>query len=481
MSPTRDRNLEIWEQQGGNILPVMPFLDNVVVRSEGSYLIDREGKRILDLAAGQFCTILGHNHPLFVERLVAELRNNLHTGSQYLTERVFEAAQEIVRIAPQGLDKVTLLSTGSEANEFALRIAKAYTGRTGVIGIDRGYYGISLATRSLSAISDGHVDLSPKTPGSYHVMAPNCARCPLSLTYPECGVRCLDVSLRTIGSNVENVAAIIVETVISAGGMIFPHAEFFARLRALADEIGALLIVDEAQTGFGRCGAWFDCENLGLRPDILVFSKTSGNGYPSSGVVVPARIVDKLLDQGFHHLSSHQNDPVTAAAILAVIEIIRKEDLLARARDHGAYFMDGLRELETRHPRMWGTRGRGLMIAFELVTDRESLQPDLDSLTPFVLACQARGVHITYSYYEGAIRIIPGINLSREEIDSAIAVFDTTLTDLEQNRLDASRFANTNAVTRSMMERSRVRRTLRRLWETSPSYWWQRVRQRRGS
>jgi 2,2-dialkylglycine decarboxylase (pyruvate) len=481
MSPTRDRNLEIWEQHGSSILPVMPFLDNVVVRSEGSYLIDREGKRILDLAAGQFCTILGHNHPRFIERLVAELRNNLHTGSQYLTERVFEAAQAILGIVPPGLDKVTLLSTGSEANEFALRIAKAFTGRTGVIGIDRGYYGISLATRSLSAISDGHVDLSPKIPGSFHVMAPNCARCPLGLTYPQCAVRCLDVSMRAIGSNVENVAAIIVETVVSAGGMIFPHAEFFERLRKLADDIGALLIVDEAQTGFGRCGAWFDCENLGIRPDILVFSKTSGNGYPSSGVVVPARIVEKLLDQGFHHLSSHQNDPVTAAAILAVIEIIRSENLLERARENGAYFLERLRELEARHPRVWGVRGRGLMIAFELVIDRESLQPDVENLTPFVLGCQARGVHVTYSYYEGAIRIIPGLNLSREEIDIAIDVFDATLTDLEQNRLDSSRFANTNPVIRSMTERSKLRRTMRRLWETSPSYWWQRIRQRRAT
>jgi 2,2-dialkylglycine decarboxylase (pyruvate) len=471
-----DRNLEMWEQRGSNILPVMPFLDNVIVRSEGSYLIDREGKRILDLAAGQFCTILGHNHPVFVERLIAELRNNLHTGSQYLTERVFEAAHQIAGIAPAGLDKVTLLSTGSEANEFALRIAKAFTGRTGVIGIDRGYYGISLATRSLSAISDGHVDLSPKVPGTYHVIAPYCARCPLTLTYPDCGVRCLDVSLRSIGSNVENVAAIIVETVVSAGGMIFPNPEFFARLRALADDIGALLIVDEAQTGFGRCGKWFDCENLDLQPDILVFSKTSGNGYPSSGVVVPARIVEKLLDQGFHHLSSHQNDPVTAAAILAVMEVIRQEDLLTRANENGAYFIERLRELEKRHARIWGIRGRGLMIAFELVRSRETREPDLDNLTPFVLGCQARGVHVTYSYYEGAIRIIPAITLTRAEIDTAIAAFDATLTDIEQNRLDASAFANTNAVTRSMVSRSRWRRMLRRLWETSPSYWLQRAR-----
>jgi 4-aminobutyrate aminotransferase-like enzyme len=186
--------------------------------------------------------------------------------------------------------------------------------------------------------------------------------------------------------------------------------------------------------------------------------------------------VEKLLDQGFHHLSSHQNDPVTAAAILAVMEVIRQEDLLTRANENGAYFIERLRELEKRHPRIWGIRGRGLMIAFELVRSRETQEPDLENLTPFVLGCQARGVHVTYSYYEGAIRIIPAITLSRQEIDTAIAAFDATLTDIEQGRLDASAFANTNAVTKSMVSRPRWRRMLRRLWETSPSYWLQRAR-----
>jgi len=473
---TTSKNLDTWRQYGQHVLPLMPFLDNVIARSEGAYLIDQEGTRILDLAAGQFCTVLGHNHPVFVQRLVAELQNNLHTGSQYLSQRVFEALSAVAGIVPPGLDKIALFSTGTEANEFALRVAKAYTGRTGVIGFDRGYYGISQATRSLSAISDGHVDLSPKVPGTFHLLAPNCARCPIDLAYPGCDLRCLDVSLRMIGANRDSVGAIVVETVISAGGMIYPGSDYFARLRELADDLDALLIVDEAQTGFGRCGQWFDCENLGLRPDILVFSKTSGNGYPSSGVAVSARIVDKLLDQGFYHLSSHQNDPLTAAAVLAVIEVLRNERLLEAARSQGAYFLNGLQELERRHRRLWRPRGRGLMLAFDLVAERESLAPDSAALTPFVLGCQARGVHITHSYYEGALRIIPSLTLTRQDIDFALNVFDDTLKDLENGRLDPSTFRNTNPVVQSILGRSRARKTLRRLWETSPSYWLRRLK-----
>lgn len=476
---TTSKNMNTWHRFGHHVLPLMPFLDNVIARSEGSYLIDQDGNRILDLAAGQFCTVLGHNHPVFVERLVEELRNNLHTGSQYLSERVFEALAAIAEIVPTGLDKIALFSTGTEANEFALRIAKAYTGRTGVIGFDRGYYGISQGTRSLSTISDGHVDLSPKVPGTMHLLAPNCSRCPIGQSYPQCDIACLDLSMRMIGSLRETVAAIVVETIISAGGMIFPQREYFARLREVADELDALLIVDEAQTGFGRCGAWFDCENLALRPDILVFSKTSGNGYPSSGVAVSARVVDKLLDQGFYHLSSHQNDPLTAAAILAVIDIIRKDRLLEAARDRGAYFMSGLQALQQRHSRLWGVRGRGLMLAFELVTDRETLRPDSASLLSFVLGCQARGVHLTHSYYEGALRIIPSLTLAQQDIDFALQVFDDTLTDLQHGRLDHGTFRNTNPVVQSMLSRSRVRKSLRRLWETSPSYWLRKLKEAR--
>lgn len=472
--------MNTWRQLGRHVFPLMPFLDNVIARSEGSYLIDQDGNRILDLAAGQFCTVLGHNHPEFVARLVAELKNNLHTGSQYLSERVFDALRAVAEIAPNGLEKIALFSTGTEANEFALRIAKAYTGRTGIVGFDRGYYGISQGTRSLSTISDGHVDLSPKVPGTMHLLAPSCSRCPLGLAYPACDIACLDLSWRMIGTNRETVAAIIVETVVSAGGMIFPEREYFARLRKIADDLDALLIVDEAQTGFGRCAQWFDCENLDLRPDILVFSKTSGNGYPSSGVAVSGRIVDKLLDQGFFHLSSHQNDPLTAAAILAVIAVIREERLLEAARDNGAYFMDGLRALQQRHSRIWAVRGRGLMLAFDLVSDRETLQPDAAALTSFVLGCQSRGVHLTHSYYEGALRIIPSLTLTRQDIDLALNVFDETLTDLDHSRLDPGAFRNKNPVVQSILTRGRVRKSLRRLWETSPSYWLRKLKEIKG-
>jgi 2,2-dialkylglycine decarboxylase (pyruvate) len=461
------KNLDLWNRYGSHVIPVMPFLDSVLARCEGSWLVDVEGKRILDLAAGQFCTILGHGHPRFVEALVAELRNNLHTGSQFVTEKTLEALSEVASIMPAGLTEVILLSTGSEANEFALRIAKAYQGRTGTVGFDRGYYGISLATRGLSAISEGHVEFTPRPPGAQTVIAPNCARCPLRLTYPSCDLACLDLSIRMIGET-QNIAAVFVETIISAGGMIYPTAEYMQALRRWTKDIGALLVVDEAQTGFGRCGKWFDCENLGITPDILVFSKTSGNGYPSAGVAISKEISDRLLDRGFSHLSSHQNDSLTAAAVSAVIRIVREEGYCELARQSGEYFLGRLSELAGRRRLLAGVRGRGLMIAFELVRDGD---PWTEMLLPFVLACEARGVHVTYSYYEGVIRIIPPLNISRAEMDFAIGVFDEVLAEVEGGKLDAARYEQRNPAMRRILERNRFRKAINRMWETSPKYW----------
>jgi len=474
-------NLGVWDQYGEYVLPIMPFMDNIVSETKGSWIIDVEGNRILDLASGQFCTILGHNHPKFISKLCDELKNTLHTGSQYMSEHTLSALNSISNITPGHLNKIALFSTGSEANEFALRVAKTCTGRTGVLGFDRGYYGITHATRNLSAISGGKIDASPVASETWHIIAPNCARCPLRLTYPDCDMACLDLSLRMLGHRAENLAAIIVEPILSAGGMIYPPSEYFSRLTTFAREVGALVIVDEAQTGFGRCGRWFDCENLAIEPDILVFSKTSGNGYPSAGVAISKDLTEKLLDRGMSHLSSHQNDPLAAAAVQAVIEIINEENYISQAHDTGAYFLDSLKNLEEIHQNIASARGRGLMLAFELVRDKEYFKSWSEMLNTFVLACKSKGVHLTYTYYEGALRIIPGLNLTKDEVDFAINVFSDVLRSIETGNLKAVDHEQNNKVIRSRQNRNHTRIMVEKVWDTSPRYWVKKLREKANS
>jgi 2,2-dialkylglycine decarboxylase (pyruvate) len=480
MSASGTKSLRQWTEQGSNLLVVQPFMDSLIERGDGCYLVDSDGKRILDLAAGQFCSILGHSHERFITRLAEQLRTIVHLGDQYVSPGVLKAAKRLAGVVPKPLETVIFLSTGSEANECAMRIAKTVTGRSGMLAFTRGYYGISLATRNLSSISDhdsGRVDFQPAIPGQFKLLTPTCRHCPIQQQQPECNSACLDVSLEMLGHHADDVAAVIVETIVSAGGMILPPASYLQELAARARAMGALFVVDEAQTGFGRCGQWFDVQNLGIEPDMMVLSKSAGSGYPASAVVVSGTIARELETQGFSHLSSHQNDPLAAAAVHAVIDIVESEGLVENAREVGAYFVEALRKLQARHPVISDVRGRGLMIGMELA----------ESANPFhlVLACERRGLHLTYSYYEPVVRIIPPLILSRAEVHVAVGTIDEALAELSrggsgwQNDLPQNPRSGP-VIRRKTVDRLTPARVARKLWQNSPREWVAAISRRYG-
>lgn len=471
-------NLDHWRDHGDSLLAVQPFMDSVIVRGEGCYLVDAEGRRILDLAAGQFCSILGHNHPEFIRRLREQLENGVHLGDQYVSPNVLRAAARIGQVVPGDGHKVIILSTGSEANECAMRIAKTVTGRTGMLAYTRGYYGISLATRTLSGISDhpGKVDFEPAPINQHKLLTPTCHRCPLGLQHPSCNTACLDTSFELLGHRLDNVAAVIVESVVSAGGMIFPPKDYLQSLYARTKAAGALFIVDEAQTGFGRCGRWFDIEHYEIQPDIIVVSKTAGNGYPAAAVVVSDDVASKLEQTGFMHLSSHQNDPLAAAAILAVIDIVEEEGLVQHSDTVGSYFMEQLRSLQAAHPVITDVRGRGLMIGMELSSE-------VDSKLSFRLAmlCEQRDLHITFTYYEPVIRFIPPLTISKEEIDRATSILDECLQMAVKGEGSVSGLAPKNQRSGPLVQRMLNPsfdpvKLARKMWRTSPEQWVKKLR-----
>src|SRR5690349_13822858 len=238
-------NFATWEDRGKHLLILQPFMDSVIERGEGSFLIDVEGRRILDLAGGQFCSVLGHNHPRFVSRLQQQAAKLVHLGDQYISPQVLDAVTRLAELTPNNLSKAVLLSTGSEANECAMRIAKTVTGRTGMLGFTRGYYGISLATHNLSSISDhpDKYDYQPAPSNQHKLLTPTCSRCPIRLDLSTCEFACLDASLQLLGDNVHNIEGVIVEPILSAGGMIFPPKGYIQRLHEIARKAGILFIV----------------------------------------------------------------------------------------------------------------------------------------------------------------------------------------------------------------------------------------------
>jgi len=474
-------SLDLWRRRGRNLLVVQPYMDSLIVGGEGCHLIDADGRKILDLAAGQFCSILGYGNKKFAERLKRQIDELVHLGDQYISPNILDAAERLAHIAPGKLNKVLFLSTGSEANECAMRIAKTVTGRTGMVGFSRGYYGNSLATRALSSISDhpGAYDFQPAPAGVFKLLTPACHRCPLGIEHAQCTLQCLDASLETIGDQLESVAAVIVEPVVSAGGMLFPSKDYLRELHARTKSAGALFIVDEAQTGFGRCGRWFDIENLELEPDILVVSKTAGNGYPAAAVIVSDDVADRLENQGFTHLSSHQNDPLAAAAVHAVIDIVDEEGLVQHSQEMGAYFIARLRELQERHPLISDARGRGLMIGLELAAEQDARRMAFE----LALLCERRGVHVTFSYYEPVIRFIPPLVISKSEIDQAIAVLDEALGVVAERRQHLQELLPQNPrsgpfVSRMMGGRLSPAQLARKIWRTSPQQWLEKLKAR---
>jgi 2,2-dialkylglycine decarboxylase (pyruvate) len=463
------KNMEYWERYGDYVLMAMPYADEVLVEGRGCYVTDADGRRMLDLAAGMFCSVLGHNHPKFIERVVKQTQQILHTGTQFLSPAVMEASFKMAEVTPGDLKKTIFLSTGTEANEFAFRLAKAHTGRTGIMGLSRGYYGTSVATKSCSSLASHQLkDSLPMVPDTVRLpITPQCVGCFSEPNHKPCDFPCLGSVDSWIG-DWSNIAAVIVEPVLSAGGMLFPPDGYLKRLRELAHQNGALFIVDEAQTGFGRTGTWFAIEHHNAQPDILTLSKSTGNGFPVAAVTTTAEIADNVVAKGLWNLSSHQSDPVPAAAVAAVIDIVRDEDLLGRSRENGDYFMAGLRDLSKRHPMVANVRGQGLMIGFDLLCPEPERIPSV--VNGFMFGCRRRGVHITYGFGGINFRIIPPLVITRKEIDFAIEVMDQSLSAVEANPGAEPEYPK-NPYTSRLYEKHPFRRILHHWWRSSPEAW----------
>lgn len=476
-----EKSLALWKKYGKHVLMAMPYADNLIVDGTGSVLRDLDGNQILDLSAGQFCSILGNNHPKYIERMIEQMKKVMHAGTQFLSPIVLEAAAKLAEIAPGALSKSIFLSTGTEANECAIALAKSYTGKSGVIGFNRGYYGLSLSTKSLSSIfspGDRHGS-GPTVPESFRFLAPHCSHCPVKSHYPECDFACLETSIEAALPKGCEIAAVITEAVFSAGGMVIPPPGYLQALKSFAQRIGALLIVDEAQTGFGRTGKWFACEHHEVEPDILVVSKTAGAGFPVSGVITTDEIADHIAARGWIHLASHQSDPLPAAALAATIDVVREENLIDKAAADGRYFMERLEQLKANYPIITEVRGLGLMIGMEISNLGDGPERELCML--IVALCESRGVHLTYTYFEPVIRFLPPLSISRQEIDLAVSVLDQAIGTALKGDVSLDSLLASNPYSRSLIERLRGRKTLRnmvsRLHETSPKQWLRKIRE----
>jgi 2,2-dialkylglycine decarboxylase (pyruvate) len=404
-----------------------PFL---VARANGAWVETADGRRVLDFTSGQICSTLGHNHPRIVAAIRGALEEVVHLNSWMLSEPVLALAERLASLFPPGLDKVILLNTGSEANEVALKLAKMRTGRFEVVGLARSFHGLLAGITSVN-FSMAHAGYGPLLPGAFALPAPYAYRCPIRHCEGACDCTCLESGFELVDQqSVGSLCALIAEPVLSAGGIIVPPDGYFRRLRELCDARGMLLVLDEAQTGFGRLGTMFGFEHDGIVPDLVAVSKTLGGGIPLAATITNSLIEEDCVRKGFLHVTSHVSDPLPAAAGLAVLEAIEEERLVERAREQGEYLLGRLRELQVAYEQIGDVRGRGLLVGLELVEDRESRRP-ADALGAAVTAeCLRRGLSMNIvraGSGANCFRMAPPLTITQDEIDLAVEMLDASL------------------------------------------------------
>ncbi|MEQ8703252.1 MAG: aspartate aminotransferase family protein [Phaeodactylibacter sp.] len=406
------------------------FSDVLITQASGACLYTKEGDRILDFTSGQMCAIFGHSHPRIVEALHRGTRSTIHLLSAMLSPAVIELSRRLSELLPESLSRSMFLSTGGESNEMAIRMAKLATGGFEVIGFTGSWHGMTAGAQS-HTYSLTRRSYGPVMPGSYAIPAPNSYRCPIRHCEGQCDNTCLDVGMELVDQqSVGAYAALIVEPVLSAAGIIELPPDYLKRLKAHCESRGLLLIFDEAQTGIGRLGDNFGFEQSGVVPDFLTLSKTLGGGLPLSATVTSAALEEACYEKGFISVTSHVSDPLPAEAGLTVLSILVEEKMQERARKMGAYLKAKLLELQKQYECIGDVRGRGLLLGMEIVKDRISRAPDPELGSKIAGRCLRNGLSmniVRIKGYGGVFRIAPPLTITKAELDEGVEILERSI------------------------------------------------------
>jgi 4-aminobutyrate aminotransferase-like enzyme len=393
----------------------------VVDHARGSAVTDVDGNTFLDFIGGIGVNALGHSHPRIVAAL-GEQAARASVGSFTSAARV-DLVEHLAAHAPApGVDRVQLYSSGAEAVESALRLAKSHTGRREMVAFWGGFHGKTMGALSLMGGTFKH-GLGPLVPGSHLVPYADCYRCPLSLEHPSCGLACAELARKQLKETTAgDVAAIVVEPMQGTAGNVIPPDDFLPAIRSIADELGALLVADEMITGFGRTGRFWGVDHSGVRPDIVTIGKAFGGGFPLSGVLTRIDVAQaKPWSNPSGSSSSYGGNPLGAAAGAAALRVIDEEGLVENARVVGRAMLDELLPFVDEFPFVGAVRGRGLLLAIELVEDKRSKRPLAAPFTRRIYdALVARGL-LTMAYAP-RVRLQPALTIDVATAKNGIAI-----------------------------------------------------------
>jgi 4-aminobutyrate aminotransferase/(S)-3-amino-2-methylpropionate transaminase len=402
-----------------------------VAHAQDAWLEDVDGNRYLDFAGGIGCLNTGHRCEPATLAIEEQLQKFLHTCVQVTPyENYVRLAERMNEVTPGDFPKKTFfLNSGAEAVENSIKIARAYTGRSGVIAFEDAFHGRTMMALALTSKTHPYKAGFAPFPGEvYRIPYAYCYRCSYSLEYPSCDVFCArhleDTFRRVVAS--EDVAAVIAEPVLGEGGFVAPPPEFFRIVTEICRKHGVLFIADEVQSGFGRTGKMFASEHYGIEPDILVTAKSLGGGLPLAAVTGRSEIMDAPDVGGLG--GTFAGNPLSCAAASAVLDVFERGDLLSRADSLGARFQKRAQEWKTRFEIIGEVRGLGAMRAIELVKSRATREPAPDETKRISQYCYEHGlITITAGTYGNVIRLLVPLVITDEQMDEGLDVLESAL------------------------------------------------------
>lgn len=396
-----------------------------VARAEGVYLYGPDGRRYLDFLSGFGACNVGHNHPRVVAAARAQMERIVHAPLGVLApETTLRLAWELRQVLPGGADMFFFGNSGAEAVEGALKLARYVTGRRGIVAFLGGFHGRTFGAASVTTSKvryrNGH---GPFLPDVYFARFPYPFRS--SAPDPEgCAQEAL-ADLERLFEYViapQDVAAFLLEPIQGEGGYVIPPRSWLVALREIADRHGILLIFDEVQTGFGRTGHWFAAQAFGVEPDILCLAKGIANGFPLGATAARQEIMGRWGPAS--HGTTYGGNPISCAAALAVLEVIREENLLENARAQGAFMLERLRDLQAESPLIGEVRGVGLMVAVEFVKPGTDREPNTEAVHRILQRALDDGLLLyPCGHWTQTIRLIPPLNVTREQVEEGLEIF----------------------------------------------------------
>ena len=431
------RNQELLEKRNQHV-PQGPFNTTTafIKEARGAIMVDVDGRELIDFAGGIGVNNVGHCHPKVVAAIQDQAAKCIHSCFHVaMYEAYVDLAARLNDLAPGDFAKMTMFAnSGAEAVENAVKVARYATKRPAIIAFENGFHGRTLMGMTLtSKVKPYKFGFGPFAPEVYRMPYAYCYRCPFGLKYPSCEAACADHLEEFFVNHVaaEQTAAVIAEPIQGEGGFITPPIEYFPKLKSICEKYGIALIIDEVQSGAGRTGKFFAIDHWNVVPDVITLAKSFAGGMPLSAVIGRVDMMNAAHVGGLG--GTYSGNPVSCRAALAVLEILFEDRLLEKSVQLGETLLARFTAMQERYEIIGDVRGKGPMLAMELVDDRESKQPATDKAKALVSRCFEKGlILLSCGNFGNVIRTLMPLVITDEELDKGLAILEESLEEVSR-------------------------------------------------